>query len=149
MLLTGDGHHLDILNGLKHIKKLNANGGIHVDVLKVQHHASEYNLDEAFCRAVTADHYIFCGNGEHENPDTRVLQAIADSRFGTTTQLSSNAQVEKPFKFWFNSHSSMTKTAGAVKHMKKVEKLVGQLANKSNGQMSFFFLKGSSFEIPV
>ncbi|HSB01964.1 MAG TPA: MBL fold metallo-hydrolase [Anaerolineales bacterium] len=149
LLLTGDGHHLDILNGLKHIKKLNGNGGIHVDVLKVQHHGSEYNLDEAFCRTVTADHYIFCGNGEHENPDTRVLQAIADSRFGTATQLSSNAQVEKPFKFWFNSHSSMTKQADAIRHMKKVEKLVGQLANKSDGQMSFFFLKGSSFEIPI
>lgn len=149
LLLTGDGHHLEILNGLKHIKKLKGNGGIHVDVLKVQHHASEYNLDETFCRTVTADHYIFCGNGEYENPDTRVLQAIANSRFGTATQLSSNAQVGNPFKFWFNSHSSMTNQADAIKHMKQVEKLVGQLANKGNGQMSFFFLKGSSFEIPI
>jgi beta-lactamase superfamily II metal-dependent hydrolase len=149
LLLTGDGHHLDILNGLKHIKKLNGNGGIHVDVLKVQHHASEFNLDEAFCRSVTADHYVFCGNGEHENPDRRVLQAIADSRFGTATQLSSNPQVGNPFKYWFNSHSSITKQEDAIKHMKKVEKLVENLANESNGQMSFFFLKGSSFEIPI
>jgi Metallo-beta-lactamase superfamily. len=52
LLLTGDGHHLDILRGLKHIKKLNGAGGIHVNVLKVQHHLSEHNIDDPFCRTV-------------------------------------------------------------------------------------------------
>jgi len=149
LLLTGDGHHLDILRGLKRIKKLNGTKGIHVDVLKVQHHASEYNIDEVFCRTVTANHYVFCGNGEHENPDLRVLQAIADSRFGTGAQLSPNAEVANPFKFWFNSHSSVTKKEEAKTHMKAIEKLVGQLSNKSNGQMTFSFLKGPSFDIPI
>jgi len=149
LLLTGDGHHLDILRGLKRIKKLNGTKGIHVDILKIQHHASEYNIDEAFCRTVTANHYVFCGNGEHENPDLRVLQAIADSRLGTGAQLSPNAEVAKPFKFWFNSHSSVTKKEEAMAHMKAIEKLVGQLSNKSNGQMTFSFLKGPSFDIPI
>ena len=149
LLLTGDGHHLDILRGLKRIKKLNGTKGIHVDVLKVQHHASEHNLDEAFCRTITANHYIFCGNGEHENPDLRVLQAIADSRLGTGAQLSPNAEAASPFKFWFNSHSSVTKKEEAKAHMKEIEKLVGKLSNKSNGQMTFFFLKGPSFDIQI
>jgi beta-lactamase superfamily II metal-dependent hydrolase len=149
LLLTGDGHHLDILNGLRHIKKLNGTKGIHVDVLKVQHHGSEHNLDEVFCHIVTADNYIFCGNGEHKNPDLRVLQAIADSRLGSGTQLSKNAEVSRPFKFWFNSHSTVTKQKAAKDHMKEVEKLMGKLASKSNGQMSFFFLKGSSFDIQI
>lgn len=149
LLLTGDGHHLDILKGLKHIKKLSASGGIHVNVLKVQHHASEHNLDEAFCRAVTADHYVFCGNGEHQNPDLRVIQAIADSRIGTGAQLSSNPQVGNPFKFSVNSNSTVTKQAAAKVHMKKVEELFSTIAGKSNGKMSFFFLKGSSFEVQV
>jgi len=59
----GDGHHEDILRGLQHIKKLKSTAGIHVNVLKVQHHGSEHNIDEAFCRMVTADHYVFCSNG--------------------------------------------------------------------------------------
>jgi metal-dependent hydrolase (beta-lactamase superfamily II) len=149
LLLTGDGHHEDILRGLRHIKKLKGAGGIHVNVLKVQHHGSEHNIDEAFCRTVTADHYVFCGNGEHENPDLRVIQAIADSRIGDNAQLSSNPQVGNPFKFWINSNSTVSKKEEARDHMKKVEELVRKLANKSNGQMSFFFLKDSSFEIQI
>ncbi len=149
LLLTGDGHHEDILRGLKHIKKLDGPPGIHVDVLKVQHHGSEHNIDEAFCRTVTADHYVFCGNGEHENPDLRVVQAIADSRIGHGAQLSSNPQVSNPFKFWINSNSTATIKAEAKAHMKKVENLVSKLSKNSKGQMSFFFLKGSSFEVPI
>lgn len=149
LLLTGDGHHEDILRGLKHIKKLRNAGGMHVDVLKVQHHGSEHNIDEAFCRTVTADHYVFCGNGEHENPDLRVIQAIADSRIGNDSQLSSNPQVGNPFKFWINSSSTATRRAEAKDHMKKVEKLVNKLCDGSNGQMSSFFLKGPSFEIQI
>ena len=159
LLLTGDGHHEDILRGLKHIKKLNGKKGIHVDVLKVQHHGAEFNIDEAFCRTVTADHYIFCGNGEHENPNLQVLQAIADSRLGLGEQLSSNPEVSRPFKFWFNSHASVIiktaedakskKKVDAANHMKEVEKLVGKLCKKSKGRMSSFFLKGSSFELQI
>jgi hypothetical protein len=37
----------------------------------------------------------------------------------------------------------------AKEHMKKIEKLVRQLAGKSGGRMGFFFLKGSSFELSV
>ena len=149
ILLTGDGHHEDVLRGLKHVKKLKGTGGLHVDVLKVQHHGSEHNLDEEFCRTVTADHYLFCANGEHENPDLRVIQAIADSRIGGGTQLSQNPEVGNHFKLWINCHSTVTKKAAAKAHMKKVEKLVTKLTNKSNGKMSSFFLKGSSFELPV
>lgn len=149
LLLTGDGHHEDILRGLRHIKKLKGAGGIHVNVLKVQHHGSEHNIDEAFCRTVTADHYVFCGNGENENPDLRVIQAIADSRIGAGEQLSSNSQVGNPFKFWVNSNSSASKMAPARDHMKKVEELISRLAAKSSGRMEFFFLKDSSFEIPT
>lgn len=149
ILLTGDGHHEDIMRGLKHLKKVNGTQGLHVNLLKVQHHGSEHNLDEKFCRSVTADHYLFCGNGEHENPDLRVIEAIADSRIGTSTEVSSNAQVGNHFKFWINCHSTVTKKEAAKVHMKAVEKLITKLSNKSSGQMSFFFLKGSSFELQV
>jgi beta-lactamase superfamily II metal-dependent hydrolase len=149
VLLTGDGHWEDILNGLRRIKKLKGTGGIHVDVLKVQHHGSEHNVSEEFCRTVTADHYIFCGNGEHENPDLRVVQAIADSRIGTLEQLSLNKQTGNAFKFWFNSHESVTQKADAKAHMKEIESLVRKLAKKSGGRLDSFFLKGSSFNLAV
>jgi ribonuclease BN (tRNA processing enzyme) len=149
LLLTGDGHHLDILAGLRQTGKLKGAGGLHVNVLKVQHHGSEHNLDEKFCRAVTADHYLFCGNGEHENPDLKVLQAIVDSRLGSAAQLSPNPQVGDKFKFWFNSSAAVTIKDEAKEHMKKVEKLVNKLTDQSNGQMTSFFLTGSSFELPI
>jgi hypothetical protein len=145
LLLTGDGHQTDILRGLEHLKKINDKKGLHVNVLKVQHHGSEHNIDEAFCRKITADHYIFCGNGEHENPDDRVVQAIMDSRLGAKEKLSGNAQVGKPFKFWFNSHSTVTERTAAKKHMKKVEKRVEQTAAKSKGKLTATFLKSGAF----
>lgn len=149
LLLTGDGHHLDILRGLKHIKNITGTKGLHVDVLKVQHHGSEHNLDEVFCRTVIADNYVFCGNGEHENPDERVLQAIIDSRLGSADKLSANPQVGNPFKFWMNSHSTVSPNEAAKAHMKSIEKLITKAAANSNGQMTSFFLKGPSFDLEI
>jgi hypothetical protein len=149
VLLTGDGHWEDILRGLRLTKKLKASGGLHVDVLKVQHHGSEHNVSEEFCRAVTADHYIFCGNGEHENPDLRVIQAIADSRIGTPEQLSPNKQAGNPFKFWFNSSETATEKDAAKAHMKEIAALVRKLAKKSGGRLDSFFLKGASFNLSL
>lgn len=150
LLLTGDGHHSDIVLGLKHLKKLNGtHKGIHVNVLKVQHHGSEHNLDEEFCRTVTADNYVFCGNGQHENPDVGVVQAIIDSRLGTASTLSPNPQVGDPFKFWFNCHASESPNAAARAHMKEIEKQVDKAVSKSHSQMSSFFLKGQSFDLAI
>ena len=148
LLLTGDGHHADIINGLKHIKKLDKDGNIHVEVLKVQHHGSEHNIDEEFCRRVTARDYIFCGNGEHENPDLRVLQAIADSRIGNDPdKLSQNPAAKGKFKFWFNSSEGVTVKAEAKEHMRKVKELVDDLIAQSKGRLSASFLKTSSFSL--
>lgn len=150
LLLTGDGHHADVRRGLEHLKKLTTTKtGFHVEVLKVPHHGSEHNIDEAFCRTVTADNYVFCGNGEHENPDLRVVQALIDSRLGTAATLSPNPQVGNKFKFWFNCHASVGPNQAAIDHMKKVETLVDKAVATSNGQMSSFFLKGPSFELAI
>jgi Metallo-beta-lactamase superfamily len=148
LLLTGDGHHEDILKGLAHLKKLDASGSIHVDVLKVQHHGSEHNLNEEFCRKVTARDYVFCGNGEHANPDLRVVRAIADSRIGSDpAKLSQNPAAAGKFKFWFNSSDAATEKPEAKEHMREIKKLVDELAAQSGGRLSSFFLKKSSFDI--
>lgn len=150
LLLTGDGHSEDILKGLAHVGKLDAAGGIHVNVLKVQHHGAEFNLDLAFCRKVTADHYVFCGNGEHANPDLDVLTAIAASRFGGPGQVSPNAQAGNAFKFWFNSSRAVTPRKEAKAHMTKIKNLVNKLTAKSGGRLGAHFIEeGSSFVIKV
>ena len=142
VLLTGDGHADDILAGLDNAGRLDANGGMHVNVLKVQHHGSEHNTDEAFCKAITADKYVFCGNGSHSNPELDVIKAFAHSRIGTNNQRSSNQEVNRSFELFFNTHHSV-EHGKQKKHMKKVETLVKQLKTKSNGKLRFRFMTTS------
>ena len=141
VLLTGDGHWEDILAGLDHNGKL-TNGRIHVDVLKVQHHGSEHNIHADFCQAVTADSYVFCGNGAHENPDLEVMKLIAESRLRESDS--------RPFRFWFNSSSRASEIPANAAHMRKVEELVGKLTRRSARRMTAKFLKNeSSFDLEV
>lgn len=150
VLLTGDGHATDIIAGLRAVGRLAPRRGLHVDVLKIQHHGSEHNLDEAFCRRVTADDYVFCGNGEHENPDVRVVRAVVQSRLGPDTVRSRNPEVAKPFRLWFNSASTETEKPAAIAHMQGLEALVADLATQSAGRMSGRFLRdASSVEVPI
>lgn len=141
VLLSGDGHREDILKGLAHQEKLDAQGRLHVNVLKVQHHGSEHNIDQAFCQAITADHYVFCGNGAHENPDLDVVETLMNARL---------AADPRPFKLWFNSSSAVPGKAADRAHMKKVEDLVAQRqAAAPAGRLSSSFLQQSSFELAV
>ena len=151
LLLTGDGHATDILKGLKFHGKLDADGRIHLNVLKVQHHGSEHNIDEHFVSKVTADHYIFCGNGEHENPDVRVVEAIIDSRIGNVAFRASNPQASGPFTLWFNSSESASGKPAAKQHMRKVKQLVEAREGDSSGHMRSEFLEGDtpSFELTI
>ena len=80
LLLTGDGISSEILDGLRHYGKLDDDGRIHVTILKVQHHGAVANVDEAFVTGVTADDYLFCGNGAHHNPELEVVEELALAR---------------------------------------------------------------------
>jgi hypothetical protein len=140
ILLTGDGHADDIRQGLQAHGKIDDDHGIHVDVLKVQHHGAEYNLDEAFCQYVTADHYVFCGNGSHENPNLNVVKAIVDSRLGAEAANSKSPGVDRPFELWFNSSSAAANTESRRSHMREVEAWVEAHAQASQGQIQFHFL---------
>lgn len=149
ILLTGDGHHLDILKGLEMQKKIKPDGTLHVNVLKVQHHGSEHNIDREFCKKIIADNYIFCGNGAHKNPDLQVVEAIIDSRL-TTQHKSSHPKVNQPFKLWFNSSSENTATeAENAAHLKKIEDLVKSYRANNQGQPDCFYLKNSNFELII
>lgn len=134
VLLTGDGHADDILKGLEHAG-LAAGAPMHVNVLKVQHHGSEFNVTKPFCERVTADDYVFCGNGSHENPDLDVLELILASR------------TDNAFKLWFNSSAKVVKSDGPRTHMQAVEELVRAHARQRG--FEFAFLEDSFFVLDL
>jgi hypothetical protein len=80
MLLTGDARGDKILEGLELVGVLRTGGTMHVDLLKVPHHGSANNLDDDFFERITADHYVFSGDGEHGNPEREALQMLLDAR---------------------------------------------------------------------
>jgi hypothetical protein len=149
VLLTGDGHRDDILKGLDLAGRLDAQGAAHFDVLKVQHHGSEHNLDQDFCRRVSADNYVICANGNDDNPDPRVLDAIIDSRLGSSWRRARHDRASAPFKLWLNSSSKATKQDENRAHMKAVEHLVAQRTERSGGRMTFNFLNDHGFDVFV
>ncbi len=80
MLLTGDARGDKILTGMKNAGLLDNDGKCHVDILKVPHHGSDRNMATSFFEAITADHYVFSGDGEHGNPERGTLQMLLDAR---------------------------------------------------------------------
>ncbi len=77
ILLTGDARGDDIVEGLQQRKLLDAKGRIHVDVLKIPHHGSDRNVTPDFFEKITADHYVFSGDGSHHNPESATLEMLA------------------------------------------------------------------------
>jgi hypothetical protein len=80
VLLTGDARGDKILAGLETIGALEAGKTIHVDVLKVPHHGSSNNLNRNFFERITANHYVFSGNGEHGNPEREAFEMLFKAR---------------------------------------------------------------------
>lgn len=150
LLLTGDSQQDIILKGLKQTGYLN-DGSCHVDALKVQHHGSENNLDADFCRKVSADHYIFCGNGEHGNPDPRVIKTIYESRLGPSgARAVAPTAAGRSFTFWFSTTSNAQKPNSDEKEsFAATEKLVASLVSASNGQMKAQFNQGISISLAL
>lgn len=150
LLLTGDSQQDMIIRGLTAAGFLGAQG-LHLDVLKVQHHGSENNLDEAFAQQVSADHYVFCGNGEHENPDLGVIRKVFASRLGAAGKRAiAPAADGRAFTMWFSSTAAIgPNSEKGRKHMVDVEKLVKELAAKSNGLMKVRASKKSSIALRI
>ncbi|HYJ40821.1 MAG TPA: hypothetical protein VEW08_08530, partial [Steroidobacteraceae bacterium] len=138
LLLTGDGHADDVLKGLAQRNLLDANGKLHVDVLKVPHHGAEFNMTTAFAQAVTADDYIFCGNGFATNPELEVIDLLVKER--------KKAFPQKAFTLWFNSTSALTQPAYR-KHMRAVEKNVADHVNAGAGKVKARFISGSFMDV--
>ena len=139
LLLTGDADSEEILRGLAHHGKLDAEGSLHVTVLKVQHHGALANVTEAFVEHVTADHYVFCGNGADHNPECLVVQALARARMHKRNT---------PFKFWFTSSSATPGLSQRRKaHMRGIEAEVEALIAESDGRMTAAFIAEGHLDV--
>jgi len=149
ILLTGDGHADDILKGLKKNKKLNNSGSIHVDVLKIQHHGASANIHEKFCKKITADHYVFCGNGTHTNPEAEVIDLIFNSRRGSEIQKSNNEEVvDNPFTFWFSANPEDELTNRQKEHLEMIaDKLTTLKASDATFDFNFMPIGDASQSI--
>ena len=77
ILFTGDARGDKILEGMALV---GIGNDLHVDVLKVPHHGSANNVEEDFFERVTAEHYVFSGNGEHGNPERATLEMLHKAR---------------------------------------------------------------------
>jgi metallo-beta-lactamase superfamily protein len=153
LLLTGDAQHDVLLDQLEAIGLL-ASGHLHLDVLKVPHHGSENNMSPKFARIVSADHYVFCGNGESGNPERQVLQQIFDSRMSKDPKiraLAPQAQDNKrAFHFWFSTSSEVPgDSAEAAENFPDREKRVGELKAKSGSRLKTHFNKRASIMLNV
>jgi hypothetical protein len=145
LLLTGDSQQDFILAGLKTTGFL-ANGHLHLDVHKVQHHGSEHNLDEDFVRQVSADDYVFCGNGQSQNPDLGVIERVFESRLGAPSKRALAPQAAgRKFTMWFSTEGD----GKADPHMRKVKTLVQRLVKSSKGKMAAKFNTGASITLTI
>lgn len=148
ILMTGDAHSDEILQGLDATGQLDAQGRIFVNVLKVPHHGSEHNMRPDFFKRVIADHYVFCGDGAHGNPEPAVIDAFIASRLGNQQQQSTHPLKDRPFKFWFTSNHR-NKDAKHASHMKKIERQVLKAQKKAGTTLKSSFLRGSHHTISL
>lgn len=147
LLTTGDALDDDIITGLKSGRHLDNNGCIHIDALKIQHHGSENNYSVGFGKRVTADHYIFCGNGKHHNPDKDVLDRVIESRVGPADSRNPNIPKDKPFTLWFTSNGE-TKDADR-EHMQDLMNKVKKWQDRTDDVITAHFFDQPYFEIEL
>lgn len=152
LLLTGDAQHDILLDQLRAAGQLVA-GHLHLTALKVQHHGSEKNMSPEFARTVSADHYIFCGNGQNGNPEVDVIQQIFDSRTSgdpAVRALAPETHDDRPFHFWFSTSSATPAEGTAARaNFRRAEELAANLKEESNGRLKTHFSKKPSITLAL
>lgn len=80
ILFTGDAVGNKVLKGLELAGVIEEGGSLHVDVLKVPHHGSDRNAAPDFYERLTADHYVYSGDGKHGNPERASFEWLLAAR---------------------------------------------------------------------
>jgi hypothetical protein len=152
ILLTGDAQHDILLDHLEGAGLLQG-GHLHLDVLKIQHHGSEFNMSAKFARIVTADHYLFCGDGQSGNPEPQVIEQVFASRTSNDPAIRGSAPEaadNRPFHFWFSTSSATpAHSAAARRNFAETEALVAGMIQRSNGRLVSHFNQGTSITLDL
>ncbi|MBX5161394.1 hypothetical protein HJB89_30450 [Rhizobium sp. NZLR8] len=115
ILLTGDAGDESLLEYLTAAKFIGDDKRLEVDVLKVPHHGADNSYSKKFVESIRASHYIFCGDGEHHNPEPDVVEGYLKAV--KTIPLSDGGDTT----FWFNCSSARC----ATKHLKLWQTIEG------------------------
>ena len=84
-----------------------------IDVLKMPHHGSIRNTTERFLAFFLAGHYVFSGDGKHDNPDAPTIEAVVKMHGEREIQMHfTNADVtwSKPYELEKNGKSAANLT---------------------------------------
>jgi hypothetical protein len=81
MLLCGDARGDHVLEGLD-AAGAGKDGVTQLDILKLPHHGSIRNVEQAFFERLPASHYVISADGRNGNPETATLDAITAARAG-------------------------------------------------------------------
>lgn len=79
MLLTGDARGDYVIQSAKQAGLLE-NGVLRVDLLKLPHHGSNYNVEQDFFETFPADHYVVSADGKYENPSLETFEYLFAAR---------------------------------------------------------------------
>lgn len=130
ILLTGDALGTEIEKALEARGLASEATPLKVDILKLQHHGSDRNVTPSFFKKVKADHYVFCGDGAHGNPErstiemlfaqqgvdaitlhfTNKVSKVDDKRKSEKNKKAQkNKDKGKPFEFWDDGRDSLVK----------------------------------------
>lgn len=153
ILMTGDDSSEHILAGLEAHDLLDPDtGGLHVNILKVSHHGADANTTSEFARRITADHYVFCGNGRHDNPEKSVIDRYVASRVSNDEEIkSANAQVDDDFTLWFNysDKDAEVKSNSKFKKTIRLAKKTVKAHQRKHRQIDFLFNDDGHFTIDL
>jgi beta-lactamase superfamily II metal-dependent hydrolase len=77
LLLTGDARGDFVIEGLEDAGIKKKGKPLAMDLLKLPHHGSDRNVDQAFFQTLTANTYVVSADGTYDNPDLDTLGWIA------------------------------------------------------------------------
>jgi len=139
ILLTGDADDPSIIKGLKARGLLDGNGQARVDVFKIPHHGAHNSYSDELARTVIADDYVFCGSGEHDNPEPDVLDGYLKVLLeGDNDHPPALPNGLKP-KFWFNSGPALAESSKLEQHWNKVETTLERWQTRHPRRFTFKF----------
>lgn len=115
ILLTGDAGNDSMVDYFEAANLFDDTGRLDVDVLKVPHHGAHNSYSDDFAQRIRARHLIFCGDGEHDNPEPDVVAGYIEA-----VKAAPLPNGEKT-TFWFNW--SLARAVHFQPHWSKVEAL--------------------------